>query len=207
MFVGITKTLLSSVEHKIGVMKEAELASVPATSVAYQGTEPWVLPLLWGPYLELRTKMPSDWKSQIKQCAVGVAYKNLEFRVIINFANPVESPPGYGGYGPAKVLGTLDASLVQEYLDNVIERNEIKAKWDKVAEDINRFLQRCKSLNEALKLWPQVAAYIPQDYLAKIDEKREKKQSKSNAAEALKSLDTEGLTAAAVTARILGAKV
>lgn len=207
MFVGITRTLLFDVAHKIVVMRDAELASVPATSVAYQGTEPWVLPLLWGPYLELRTKLPSDWKSQTKQCAVDVMYKSLKFRVVIDFANLVESPPGYGGYGPARVLGTLDTSLVQEYLDNVIERNEIKAKWDKVAEDINRFLQRCKSLNEALKLWPQVAAYIPQDYLAKIDEKREKKQSKSNAAEALKSLDTEGLTAAAVTARILGAKV
>jgi hypothetical protein len=65
------------------------------------------------------------------------------------------------------------------------------------------FLQHCKSLNEALKLWPDIRIYIPQRYLDKAETVTKKaKAAESTALEHLKSIDTDNAVASAVMLRM-----
>jgi uncharacterized protein with von Willebrand factor type A (vWA) domain len=82
---------------------------------------------------------------------------------------------------------------------------DINSRWKKVQNDVSKFLESCKSLNEAVKLWPDIKLYVPEQYLKRLNESvaREKKQQEANAAlEALQSIDTDFAVAAAVGARL-----
>jgi hypothetical protein len=207
MFVGITNPVLDGMKRNIRIMMQAEMESAPAPKdLVFHGTESWIPTMIWGEHLELRKKLPLEWKSNMRGCYKDVKYKDQDFRLNIAFSRNVDGPPHSGyGYGAP---GPIDVSVVQEHLEAQLARKEIKEKWEKVQTDLEVFLSKCKSLNEALKLWPQIETYMPKEYVAKVHEKREKREKEeSNAVEALKSLDTEGLTAAAVVARIHGAKV
>jgi hypothetical protein len=207
MFVGITSRVLDGMRRNIRIMMQAELAATPeAMPLQFDGYESWVAPMIWGEHLELRTKIPKEWKSSMRSCYKVAMHKGHELTLTFSFNRNVDGPPnsGYGYRAP----GPIDLSIVQEHLDAQVERKEIEQKWAKVQEDLEAFLKRCKSLNEALKLWPQIETYMPKEYVAWVHKKREKREKEeSDAVEALKSLDTEGLTAAAVVARIHGAKV
>jgi hypothetical protein len=74
---------------------------------------------------------------------------------------------------------------------------ECANRWKAVEKQVTDFLSNCKSLNEAVKLWPDVRRYIPDSYLRRLDTKSEA-QSKADdkrraALEALKAIDTENI--------------
>jgi hypothetical protein len=63
------------------------------------------------------------------------------------------------------------------------------------------FLGKCKSLNEALKLWPGVKMYIPREYIERVERKVERKVREK---EILEDTPVDTLTAAAIAARLSG---
>jgi hypothetical protein len=65
-------------------------------------------------------------------------------------------------------------------------------------------LGACKSLNEALKLWPDVRIYIPKEFLERVERKVER-TTNSGGAEAIKKVDTDAAVSAAAIARMMGA--
>jgi hypothetical protein len=75
----------------------------------------------------------------------------------------------------------------------------INARWEKIKVDIDEFLQKCKSLNEAVKLFPGVRMYIHYDDRERLDRKLERPAQRAKIVE---SYDTEGLTAAAIAAKL-----
>jgi hypothetical protein len=100
----------------------------------------------------------------------------------------------FKGWGTAEVSGGKRDRLY-----------DIAQRWDKVDKQIMDFLGKCKSVNEALKLWPQIEMYIPPEFITKVNEKKERNAAgPSQAAEALKALDTDHLTTAAVISRMSG---
>jgi ribosomal protein L35AE/L33A len=79
---------------------------------------------------------------------------------------------------------------------------DIDARWAKIETDIVEFLNKCKSLNEAAKLVPNVVMYIHSDDMERLNRKVER-QSQRKAI--VQSVDTEGLTAAAIAAKLSAA--
>jgi hypothetical protein len=90
---------------------------------------------------------------------------------------------------------------VLNYLERIELNAEIKARWAKVEGDIMAFLGKCKSLNEALKLWPGVKMYIPREYIERVERKVERKVREK---EILDDTPVDTLTAAAIAARLSG---
>jgi len=84
--------------------------------------------------------------------------------------------------------------------------HETETRWQKIRVQVLEFLGSCKSLNEALKLWPDLRRYVGAEYLARIDQKQEKEKRDPSAAIAkLKAMDLETIAASTVTARLAGA--
>jgi hypothetical protein len=82
---------------------------------------------------------------------------------------------------------------------------EVDARWDKVRTDVLKFLENCKSLNEAIKLWPDIRIYIPKQYIERVEKKAERSVSTNSALDILKGIDTDGAVAAAIGARLASA--
>lgn len=81
-----------------------------------------------------------------------------------------------------------------------IQIAEIRKKWEGIQTQIREFLEKCRTLNEAVKLYPGLRMYVPQEYLDRLDKKVERAEKVAK----LHGIDTEGLTAAAIAAKLAG---
>jgi CRISPR/Cas system-associated protein Cas5 (RAMP superfamily) len=97
---------------------------------------------------------------------------------------------------PEETLGR--AELLQRWNESIIAL-DIDSRWAKVEADITEFLKKCKSLNEAVKLFPNVTMYIHSEDMERLNRKVERTAQRKAIVEAV---DTEGLTAAAIAAKL-----
>jgi len=100
---------------------------------------------------------------------------------------------------PDVVAGRAEALAAWEENKQVVF---LKAKWDKVEKDILEFLGKCKTLNEAVRLFPGVRMYVQRDDLERLDRKVERFSERKKIVE---EMATDELTAAAIAARLAGA--
>ena len=90
------------------------------------------------------------------------------------------------------------AEALQRWDDAIVEL-ALNQKWEKVRNDIIGFLKKCKSLNEAVKLFPAVRMYISVDDIQRLERKAERTAVRKSIVE---TIDTTGLTAAAIAAKL-----
>lgn len=205
MYVGISETLLNAVRDKISTMRKKEISTTGTRPEVHVDKEV-VERMLWGDYLDLKDKMPKQWKYVVQSVTAKMGeYGSLELNYPKSgiVAPPVTRSSGWGTPDFSIEMDINDPGLV-EYKKYVETLKEINDRWDKVNEQILTFLKKCKSLNQAMKLWPQVELYIPKDYIDRINAKVDRKEQQSEAKDAVKGLDVEHLTTAAVIARMSG---
>jgi len=212
-YVAINSAFLARVESKIRTMRSAELKTVgdlPTPNITPQSA--LFLDLVWGEQKHLKDVLPDKWRPSHQQFRFDIVVREHTFETRINtnttaFANSF--PPNTVWYDTY----TIDVEQAKEYpeLHPLIEvcqaRAEIFDRWDAVETKVIGFLRECKSLNEAVKLWPDLVTYIDKNDIERLEAKREKTVNSSRAAEALAALDTDELMGAAVIARLSGADV
>ena len=213
-FVGISGNLMDSVHRVIERMCDAEVKTIHQ-EIKYVVTSDtdWFVNQSWGEFLHLRSQIPEDWMSTDNHSArfrVDVApYGECCFDVEI--PNRLECfPPKYSSYD-AFTVDENDPSIpqdVREMIENRRSVMDIRTRWEGIQKQVRDFLKNCKSLNEALKLWPDLEHYIPKEYVERVLEKRARSTpAASKAAEILGQIDTQAVVASAVIARMAGATV
>lgn len=96
---------------------------------------------------------------------------------------------------------TPDIAKLRKLMQDHRTENQITEKWQKIEAAVIEFLKSCKSLNEAVKLMPNIRLYVPDDYAQRLD----RKASRSEPSEAAAKIPSEEISAAAVAARLMGA--
>jgi len=185
-------------------MRQKEASTVGEANYQLSGTRTDILAWAWGEHLHLKDVLPAKWCG--KSTNINIRFNTTErgqFRISVELTPPLVTPPG------GTPSGILSISADDPEIRPFVEREQlvydINERWTKVDKQILDFLGKCKSVNEALKLWPQVEMYIPKSYIGRVNEKRDRNPSTpSQAAEALKAMDTEHLTTAAVISRMSG---
>jgi uncharacterized protein YqgV (UPF0045/DUF77 family) len=216
--VYITQQLSSEVASVIKRMREAEITTNNAEvgKPIELDTSEFLTKAMWGNYLHLKDQLPAEWMSVSNSPTlhVHVPIDDAGNKVVhsISFRNQnVPNRPNNDRWNEPKISckkayleANVDMAGVQNvlnYLDRVELNAEIKARWAKVEGDIMAFLGKCKSLNEALKLWPGVKMYIPREYIERVERKVERKVREK---EILDDTPVDTLTAAAIAARLSG---
>lgn len=213
MYVGISHDLKSRIRNRIeGMIRQEKALYGNEPDVKMEGTEDWFERITWGEHLHLRDVIPDEWmvKSPGARFRFDVEDDGRTFMVTIDTEYPETRLPPESPRRPEfrynQDILTEDVDLrvafgpvVQWHLDmHICDR-----KWQGVRSHVMTFLDRCRSLNEAVKLWPDIRAYVPAEILVKLDEKKAK-ADKRNAAEILAGIDTDALTTAAVAAKLAG---
>ncbi len=229
-FVGISEVLRTQVRSKIRNMSSAEKDTLGAdpregSGIDVNGNEDWFTRSVWQGKPELQTLVPDTWLAQVDMVGLYVDpewdgdFKKLNERTKssiycgrMKFPTPIKLPPTYRGYIPDMVIGFLPGETMPEdikrILDYMTKVKDIKQRWEKVEEKVGEFLIHCKSLNEGLKLWPDLKVYIPKEYLERVERKTSSRADKTTqAADILSTIDTDEIQAAAVIARLSGANV
>jgi hypothetical protein len=211
-YVAISGALIEDVQDQIKKLRGSEVKTIPEVTRYMKMTAiPEDLELLvWGQHNNLRDVIPHEWKREREDITLRVDYVSAEgteqrIECQINFVGSrLVCPPNAGGYYHT-IIVDANYHLVAPYVAYAKQVHEIDERWDKVKEQIIKFLKGCKSLNEALKLWPDVRIYIPKQYIERIERKVERASADSSALDILKSIDTDGAVAAAVGARLASA--
>jgi hypothetical protein len=208
-YVAISRDLQQRVSSKIGNMCRAELNTIGEEPPITLSPNIAVIDnALWGEHLHLKNAIPKDWcrlDNDFTACykvVNGESEYSHQFRV--KFTEEAKFRPNFSYYTPVQVDHT--APEFASHFDWVKRKWEIAARWDKVGKQVGTFLDSCKSLNEAVKLWPDVKAYLDDNDIARLDVKPARSGSAgSSAAQVLATLDTDEIMGAAVIARMSGA--
>ncbi len=208
-FVGISSSLLERVRNKINNMERAELKTLgDAPKVTLPPSNPTALKALWGEHLHLKDQIPSTWKGSIENMRASVRIQldeetSQNYGYNISFTSAIETPSTHGYYQ----VYNLDVSVPElaEIHEYAAKHVDINRRWAKVSDKIAEYLKSCKSLNEAVKTWPDVKLYIDQEDLDRLEVKREKQVKSTAATEALAEMNVDELVGAVVIARMSGA--
>jgi len=211
-YVAISSQLKQDVASKISKLKDKETNTIKRPApLMFQTLPQDAMQLLWGDKLHLQSQMPVEW--QRKMDAVTFTYRfdhgsqrRLSANARIDTSVAFYAPPNTNGYI------TIDSIKGNPYIlpfyEYEMQVGDITGRWNKIRDEVNAFLTKCKSLNEALKLWPDLSHYIPKEYIDRVSKKSEKAQAKeSEAMEFLKNMDTDGALAALVMSRMAEAGV
>jgi hypothetical protein len=224
-FVAVTDRRVSDIRRNIRRLKDMEKAPFkePEKPIL-TGDEEFILKL-WGPLLDTefckRAKPEMDEPAfrhpdlVIKrERAITCTVKDEDGAVL---AAPSVSVPGgmlplwtftdrHDGtyaYSARVEVSRQDHSYFDQLLTHESHIKEIDARWQLVENQITGYVRECKSMNEAVKVWPEVRRYLAIDDLAKIDEKAEaKKKEPSKAMERLKAIDFDTINQSLVLARM-----
>lgn len=212
-YVAISGELKENVKEQIKNLQRKDSGSIPdvPSSVSLDTIPEDLKDKVWGEHRHLEAMMPKEWKLYRDELTLKVEFVLENSDVCktsfdIKFNRPAElaCPPNTRPYSFAVEVDEY-YPLVAEYLVYRKKIAEVDARWDKVRIDVMKFLENCKSLNEALKLWPDIRIYIPKQYIERIEKKAERTVSNTSALDILKGIDTDGAVAAAIGARLASA--
>lgn len=219
-FVAITAELRTRVRNKIVKMRDLEISStLPRLGLEYHidARDMWIAGA-WGDQKALHNVIPKDWLTPQNYGSItvtGMDDEGYQIKESVAFKTLTECyrrPSRSSYYGTDKCEMTIDEvkafpvgtpgreELIQRFEDGIV-RQQIMRRWSKVESDMDMFLCKCKSLNEAIKLMPAVKMYVHADDIERVERKVERKPR----TELIANVDTDGLTAAAVAARLMGA--
>jgi len=217
--VYITQQLTKDIHRVISRMQDNEVAeTVPdhGKSITVNATE-MLNHLAWGDHHHLMAQLPKDWLRQPGSADVnvilGVTEEGKPNKHCVSYAqlNGYFERPCNDRWGAPRPEATKQwfeqhmqftgAAETLEKIKQLDTRDEINAKWAKTYGDISKFLSKCKSLNEALKLWPGLQLYVPSQYIERVNTKVERKARET---EIIATVDLEELTANAIAAKLSG---
>lgn len=207
--VGISSKLMERVVDKIKSMERAELKTLgDQPKIVLQYDSPFVSNLLWGEHIDLQDKTPEEWCSKVDRFNGRVVFKSAEGEILAKISADVtlvngeaKTTPKHSYYGTVYEIPETSYEIADtvKHMRSVME---IEARWKTVKDKVTGFLGECKSLNEAIKLWPDLRLYLHKDDLERLEVKKEKSVRESNAMDMLKSMDVDSLVGAAVIARM-----
>ena len=169
-------------------------------------SHPVIPKITWGEHLALKNLMPREWLTTLSHYGGEVTLRLNVDDTPINVRVQGEAPtvpPRCDGAHRFSVSSDI-CPEIKSFLDLKIREKQFIEKWDRIKRDIRAFLDSAKSLNAALKAWPGLRAFIPDEYLERVEAKVERKASVEAMEKKLAEIDRDTATAAA-TAAILAA--
>lgn len=216
-YVGISGELITNVENHISRMrhKERDAFTKPSGTLELSEAPQEVVALLWGEYAHLQNLLPEEWMCKNTGVDLHLNYTlddspdadKHSTTFTIKYSKQLMAPPNVSSYryDVQVPMNTCPIPLAEDFLKWSKEMSAIESRWATVRKQIVTFLKSCKSLNEALKLWPDVRIYIPDEFIKRVERKVEREVALSRAASALANVDTDAAISAAMTARMMGA--
>lgn len=222
--VAISRDFIARVESKITIMRNAEikvLGSEP--NLTLHPDSPVVLNAVWGEHIHLKPQMPAKWKNSSQSLRLLFNTTTVQTRVAsdgtpeevpvsctFNVHSPnnlnFDMPPNDYWHGTHVVhpddMNNPDIRPAIEYGN---AKAEIEHRWLQIRDKVVKFFQSCKSMKEAVTLWPECMMYIDSDDIRRFETKVVKAASQdSEAAKVLAGINKDELVGAAVAARFTG---
>lgn len=219
--VPISSALIERITHRIEKARDLEIqTSYPAhyhrADINYVNVSELHNRLQWGEHYEVGMQLPRDWVSEDANPYVRVTdnawMDNRTITTTVQFREVQgtrirPSASYYNRYQAEMVIGQCEhlshlpgyAELLDR-LDQAKEAQLIADRWGKVKDNLLELLNKCRSLNEAVKLQPTIKAFLSSEDVERLEKKAVR--PKRDAADILAGLDLDAITTGAVLVRL-----
>lgn len=216
--VNITDRLINDVRNTIQNMRRAEIeAEYPHhdadctldASAIYNEAE-------WGQHLHLMAQFPKEWLYPVKRAYFSISGeidgKPVKTSVSIPNMASAYVRPNKDRYSmdraevtqaALQARGCAASAFLLKRLEDQAGVAVLMDKWARVEKDVVEFLRKCKSLNEAIKLLPNIKLYVPKADIERVETKAESTRARRE--KIVAEVPVEEITAAAMAARLSGA--
>lgn len=207
--VRISAALVEAVKSVIARMKRAELARIdaelpqsPAPIVPAELVERFI----FGDKYDLMLSCPNEWFSTDNRFPVKVRLDGIN-AVGLECASKsaYRHPFGWSVYNRSEVSPDF-APEIRAFFDakqgRAAVEAPINAKYIAINEQVVGLLSASASLNAALKVFPELKLYVPQEYLDKVEEKVERAPKPKD--QPVFEFDKGLLVSAGVAAKLMG---
>jgi hypothetical protein len=132
---------------------------------------------IWKEHLHLKSIVPPGWLVKKDRIDLKIMKGGTQLYPEMQVNRVVICPPNTPGYSYVDVR--LDVSQIPQALSDEIdayntECMEHNTKFGKVREQILAYLNSRKSLNDALKAYPDLALYVPKHYIETVNRKTDR---------------------------------
>lgn len=216
-YVGITDKLVNSVEGVMRNLCSAELAALGKENtftdrlLADPEFNAAIDKVLWGEYIDLKPRLFKFNKTCPVVLTLPITGSDVAvWRVGFEINGPCFSK--HDNWNAREITKEEIAGLNIYHLETmqalrafIDARYECETRWATATNQVKKFLNAAKSLNEAVKLWPDLRRYIDDDTLTRLDAKTERTKTASAAADVLATVDIDAINTNTVLARMAGA--
>lgn len=140
--------------------------------------------LLWGEHLHLKDKIPSNWRQDCDHIQAHIKDENNKTIIRLSVSpekGQFKGTPRTDRWGPSVNIKLQQCTLpwVHDFFDKKAVYDTARAahrvKFGTIKEQVLGFLRSSKSLNDAIKKYPDIKLWIPQAYLDSIERVVERK--------------------------------
>lgn len=146
--------------------------------------------IFWKEHLHFREKLPSSWVVRLQKPSY-TEFRNpidnqefpgvmLRFNLLTDGSTYI-APPNTNSYKPSFTL-SKESSETDPILGPVVrelrERCAVEIRWKETKTKVQEFLKTCRSLNQAVKLWPELVNFLPTERRKRLEEENKPKTKK-----------------------------
>lgn len=209
-YVAISSALKNQIQGRMNTMRLQEMERLKATlyppqlKEAFLAGPEWaacIEKVAWGAHTYLRESLPEEWIVRAER--IDVHFKDGE-RELETFqfrdpANYLTLPPhfrhDYVGDIEVDVAQFYDAGVGEAYRRYHQADVANTERYEQAWEQLKTLLERCKSLNEAVEIYPDLKFFLDDEVKEKLEKKRVKDDKPDPR---LEGVDTALITSAAV---------
>ena len=216
--VFVTRELRSRVQNRINNMRDREIQTLCpkiGTNISLDASYLFNL-ASWGKeHYHLLRLIPKDWLYTSENVSLYILDDATKQKCRMRFVGVTDARarPSTNRYSydestlliedlralPEETIGRTEAL---EYWDSFMEHCDITQRWEKIRTDVDNFLEKCKSVNEGVKLFPNIRMYLHPEDVERLDRQVVRKASERQ--DIVADLDVSELTAAAMSAKLMG---
>jgi hypothetical protein len=209
MYVGISKSLKQEILSHIERMAQAQLARIVESTHPFpeglKGSE-WAARIerqAWGDPIKLKDKLPDEWMRRHQHVDVHFMTDKTDNLTVVYSGDAIDFPPVFSDQYAPDI--NFEMSELESEIREPIERHltlvaETGDRYEKTKEEIVKLLERCKSLNEAVQLFPDLRYFLSESIKERLDKKRDGGMAAPD--ERLVGIDTALITSAMVVEQL-----
>lgn len=208
-YVATSRQFMEDVNNTIRQMQQQEINTLgQQPSVTIAGLEDKVTASIWGEYLHLKAVIPYSWTGSCESVNLKVidgfgVEQESHTTIYVSLPKALRTPPNWQRSRAAIDVAPDETPELVVWTEDQNKRKEVNERWIKARNSVLGYLANCKSVNEALKTYPDLRHYIPQHYINRVNEVVERKKKEPSAAiAALEAIDTDSLLANVVISRL-----
>ena len=217
-YVRKTQTLVDDVANTVNSMMHAELGKLKKANDVSIGTDlhrdiaELYSKEAWKLAPDIKDKMPEAWCKLTDSVEIkfvnGDDYNNIRTQIGFPDNDKLKLPPTYNKYHDRLELEESSCTaLVKEWLVKQhaldSQRSQTRDMFNGIAEQLTKFLNRHASLNTAIKEMPELKLYVPDEYIARLEQKSAPRtQTQTQSVVEDLDIDVDNITRLAVAHRM-----